>query len=120
MWAPGFAWQSGGAYKPLFRGGGLVTAPEAEPAQCEEAVAGAIRSNDADGVLIVAAQLDPDTDGILGYAGCGLRSRRSWPDSGARPWCTPGRSAIPRSWRTSSATLSAGRTPTPAAPSATA
>ena len=79
---PWFAWQSGGAYEPVFRGGGLVTAPEAEPAQCEEAVAGAIRSNDADGVLIVAAQLDPDTDGILGYAGCGLRSRRSWPDSG--------------------------------------
>ena len=79
---PWFAWQSGGAYEPVFRGGGLVTAPEAEPAQCEEAVAGAIRSNDADGVLIVAAQLEPDTDGILGYAGCGLRSRRSWPDSG--------------------------------------
>ena len=79
---PWFAWQSGGAYEPVFRGGGLVTAPEAEPAQCEEAVAGAIRSNDVDGVLIVAAQLDPDSDGILGYAGCGLRSRRSWPDSG--------------------------------------
>ena len=79
---PWFAWQSGGAYEPVFRGGGLVTAPEAEPAQCEEAVAGAIRSNDVNGVLIVAAQLDPDTDGILGYAGCGLRSRRSWPDSG--------------------------------------
>ncbi len=87
---PWFAWQSGGAYKPLFRGGGLVTAPEAEPAQCEEAVAGAIRSNDADGVLIVAAQLDPDTDGILGYAGCGLRSRRSWPDSGRSAVVYPG------------------------------
>ncbi len=79
---PWFAWQSSGAYEPVFRGGGLVTSPEAEPAQCEEAVAGAIRSNDVNGVLIVAAQLDPDTDGILGYAGCGLRSRRSWPDSG--------------------------------------
>ena len=87
---PWFAWQSGGAYKPVFRGGGLVTAPEAEPAQCEEAVAGAIRSNDADGVLIVAAQLDPDTDGILGYAGCGLRSRRSWPDSGRSAVVYPG------------------------------
>ena len=88
--SPWFAWQSGGAYEPVFRGGGLVTAPEAEPAQCEEAVAGAIRSNDADGVLIVAAQLDPDTDGILGYAGCGLRSRRSWPDSGRSAVVYPG------------------------------
>ncbi len=88
--SPWFAWQSGGAYEPVFRGGGLVTAPEAEPAQCEEAVAGAIRSNDTDGVLIVAAQLDPDTDGILGYAGCGLRSRRSWPDSGRSAVVYPG------------------------------
>ena len=87
---PWFAWQSGGAYEPVFRAGGLVTAPEAEPAQCEEAVAGAIRSNDADGVLIVAAQLEPDTDGILGYGWCGLRSRRSWPDSGRSAVVYPG------------------------------
>ena len=80
--SPWFEWLSGGAYKPVFRGGGLVTAPAAEPEQCEEAVSGAIRSNDADGVLIVAAQLEPGTDGILGYGWCGLYSRRSWPDSG--------------------------------------
>ena len=88
--SPWFAWQAGGAYEPVFRGGGLVTAPEAEPSQCEEAVAGAIGSNDVDGVLIVAAQLDPETDGILGYAGCGLRSRRSWPDSGRSAVVYPG------------------------------
>lgn len=88
--SPWFAWQSGGAYEPVFRGGGLVTAPEAEPGKCREAVAGAIGGNDVDGVLIVAAQLEPRTDAILGYAGCGLRSRRSWPESGRSALVYPG------------------------------
>ncbi len=76
-----FDWQSGGAYEPVFRPGGLVTAPDAEAEACAEAVERTIRSNDAHGVLVVSAKALLTDDGVLGYGWCGHYSRRTWPDN---------------------------------------